>query len=131
MERVAFNSQYPTILGKHVWCACVESGLEASLCTLNQRFGPSAQQLISFLEQRGNVVLQETEDRGNNNQNSRIIIFFVGKKKILQSPERLGYILNPVVFLGPTWFGIGYPHKEISIRGSSPAEYKVDRCIFH
>ncbi len=77
MERVAFNSQYPTILGNHVWCACVESGLEASLSTLNQRFGPSAQQLISFLEQRGNVVLQETEDRGSNNPP-----FF---KKILQS----------------------------------------------
>jgi hypothetical protein len=28
MERVAFNSEYPTILGKHMWCASVESGIE-------------------------------------------------------------------------------------------------------
>ena len=27
MESVVFNSDYPTILGKHIWCACVESGV--------------------------------------------------------------------------------------------------------
>lgn len=24
MESIAFNPQYPSVLGKHMWCACVE-----------------------------------------------------------------------------------------------------------
>ena len=34
MERVAFNSEYPTILGKHMWCASVESGIEVQQWSL-------------------------------------------------------------------------------------------------
>jgi DEAD/DEAH box helicase domain-containing protein len=59
MERVAFNSEYPTILGKHLWCASVESGIEADERKLRQRFGDAAPQLLRFLEQRGDVTRRE------------------------------------------------------------------------
>lgn len=63
MERVAFNSEYPTILGKHIWCASVESGIEADERKLCQRFGGAAPQLLQFLEQRGDVARRDSDTR--------------------------------------------------------------------
>ncbi len=55
VERAAFNPDYPTILGKHLECGCIESGV--SLKELNRRFGTVASVIADSLLQQNKLFL--------------------------------------------------------------------------
>ena len=55
MECASFNPDYPTILGKHLECGCIESSL--SLRELNSRFGNIAGKIADSLLQQNKLAL--------------------------------------------------------------------------
>lgn len=55
MESATFNPNYPTILGKHLECGCVESSLWAA--ELNSRFGHIAGKIADSLLQQNKLTL--------------------------------------------------------------------------
>ncbi len=55
MECAAFNPDYPTILGKHLECGCIESSLD--LGQLNNRFGNVAGKIADSLLQQNKLAL--------------------------------------------------------------------------
>ncbi len=55
VERAAFNPDYPTILGKHLECGCVESSLP--LNQLNTRFGKAALAIADSLLQQNKIFI--------------------------------------------------------------------------
>ena len=55
MECAAFNPDYPTILGKHLECGCIESSLD--LRELNSRFGNVAGRIADSLLQQNKLAL--------------------------------------------------------------------------
>lgn len=44
VESCTFNSEYPTVLGRHLYCAAVECGLKVE--TVCERFGQSSNALL-------------------------------------------------------------------------------------
>ncbi|BAY19882.1 DEAD/DEAH box helicase-like protein (plasmid) [Anabaenopsis circularis NIES-21] len=55
VESAAFNPDYPTILGKHLECGCIESSL--ALKELNSRFGKAADAVAGSLLQQNKIFL--------------------------------------------------------------------------
>jgi len=55
VESAAFNPDYPTILGKHLECGCIESSL--ALKELNTRFGKAADAVAGSLLQQNKIFL--------------------------------------------------------------------------
>ncbi|MCC5670527.1 DUF1998 domain-containing protein [Nostoc sp. CHAB 5784] len=55
VECAAFNPDYPTILGKHLECGCIESSL--TLKELNTRFGKAADAVAGSLLQQNKIFL--------------------------------------------------------------------------
>ena len=55
VESAAFNPDYPTILGKHLECGCIESSIDLS--ELNSRFGNVAGAVVDSLLQQNKLSL--------------------------------------------------------------------------
>lgn len=58
VESVSFNPDYPTILGKHLLCACVESGVPVG--ELSERFGNFAGNIAGELLQQNKISLSQS-----------------------------------------------------------------------
>jgi len=106
IESVAFNADYSALKTKHLWCACVETGIFCD--SVSRLFGPDSHELLETLKQQGFCWKQQRRlfysNQNNNNDDDN-------KRSCVE-----------------VWTGKGFPHNELSIRNGR-FEYNIDAIL--